>query len=199
MIRTEAAKHKKPFFLKVFLNTYKIGNSTFDEHLPTALAATQTNLGTTDYKVVKLDEFVGALKTAINFQDDFVYKSILWGVGPAGASLNVASNKATLSSGTNTYGLMDQSVTVDVAKYPYISINVPRIDAGANWTVNVYDGTTTWRMPSGGNTATGTFNYDIRAATGWATGIHTFDFQIAVNGTNKSMDIDWVRIGSIQN
>ncbi|WP_256760862.1 GxGYxYP domain-containing protein [Cohnella sp. WQ 127256] len=199
MIRTEANKHKKPFFLKVFLNTYKFGNSTFDEHLPTAIKQVADNLGTTDYKVVKLDEFVGAFKSGINFQDDFVYKSRLWGVGPSGASLTVANGKATLSSGANTFGLMYQPVKVDVAKHKYISISVPRIDSGANWTVNIFDGTTTWRLPNGGSTSTGTFNFDIQAATGWTTGVKSFDIQVAVNGSGKSVDVDWLRIGSIQN
>jgi len=198
MIRAEASKHQKPFFLKVFLNTYKFGNSVFDEHLPTAIKQVADNLGTTDYKVVKLDEFVGAFKTGINFQDDFVYKSRLWGHDPA-TTFNVANGKATISSGSNTYGLIYQPVKVDIAKHKYISINVPRLDSGASWTVNIYDGTTTWRLPNGGSTSTGTFNFDIQAATGWTTGTKSFDIQVVVNGQGKSADIDWLRIGSIQN
>ena len=199
LIRAEAAKHKKPFFLEVFVHTYPSVGPSFDWKLPTALKAVADNLDPADYKIVKLDEFVGALKTAVNFQDDFVYQSTLWGYGPTGAGLSVANGKATLSSGTNAYGLMNQSVTVDVAQHPYISINIPRIDPGATWTVNIYDGTTTWRLPNGGSSSTGTFNFDIRGATGWTSGTKTFYIEIAVNGIGKSIDVDWLRIGSVQN
>lgn len=203
LIRTEAQKHKKPFFLKVTPWTYKNGTE-FDYNLPTKLKQVADLLGTNDYKVVKLDEFVGALKKSISFQDDFVYKSILWEYGGpnGGVTLSVNSEKATLNSGGSSYGLMYQTATVDLSMHKYVQINVPAVSSGASWFVSIYDkygSGQTYYMPSGGTTQTGTFTYDITSVTGW-TGTKKFEIQVGVQGgTNKSIQIDWLRIGSVTN
>ncbi len=200
LITAEAQKHEKPYFLKVYINTYRIG-SEFDQHLPTKLKETSDLLGNTDYKVVKLDEFVSALKTATAYQDDFAYKSVNWEYGGSnnGVSMIVNSGQVTLSNGpADTWGLMTQTVNADVSQTPYFQINVTSFTGGA-WSLAIadkYGSGQTYYLPA--NTGTGTYSYDIRDYTGWE-GLKKFDLQIHVQGENTSLKSDWVRITSILN
>ena len=54
-------------------------------------------------------------------------------------------------------------------------------------------------MPVGGTAQTGTFTYDITTVTGWS-GTKKFEIQVGVQGgTNKSVNVDWLRVGSVTN
>ena len=95
----------------------------------------------------------------------------------------------------DTWGLMEQTVTIDLAKTPKLSINVTTVSTNAKWAMKVDDGKTSYYLQSD-NSRTGKFNYDIHARTAW-TGSKTFKIQVfPLGGPGCYLDIEYMRFGN---
>jgi len=96
---------------------------------------------------------------------------------------------------SDTWGLMEQTVTLDLTKTPKLAINITTISNNAKWALKVDDGKTSYYMQSD-NSRTGKFVFDLRARTGWS-GSKTFKIQVfPLGGPGCYLDIEYMRFGN---
>lgn len=95
----------------------------------------------------------------------------------------------------DTWGLMEQTITIDLSKTPKLAINVTTVSNNAKWALKIDDGKTSYYLQSD-NSRTGKFVYDLHARTGWS-GSKAFKIQIfPLGGPGCYLDIEYMRFGN---
>lgn len=113
----------------------------------------------------------------------------------AGSSIGIASDgaQATLSLGGTDYSNVSKSFTVDVSADPLLSITVP--ETSGKWSLKVNDTSDAGKdiELQHDSSATGTFTYNLKDATGWS-GSKTFRVVLYQIGANTYSVFDQFRI-----
>ncbi len=191
LIIQEAEKHEKPYFLKITPHTYRNGTE-FDSQLATTLYEAVQLLSHDSYKVVKLDEFVGALKYSISFQEDFVYKSNLW--NNAG-NFTVTNGVATIYGSTNGTAI-SQSITVNATKHATLCCKVNEISQGSEVQFFAVSSNGTSIPLSTAISAPGEYSFDLQGIETWS-GLQTITLVVVFSGdVNQTLAIDYIKIGN---
>jgi hypothetical protein len=121
-----------------------------------------------------------------------------WNVG-ANASISTSGGIATVTNTSGDYGsVYKNGVTYNVDTYPSLKVVIPEVGAGAQWVLQVNDGTTTYYVQTNNGLA-GTYYYNLKNITGWS-GTKTMTFYLlAIGGSGKYFTIDDITAYSTDN
>ncbi|MBN1595802.1 hypothetical protein JW933_07745, partial [candidate division FCPU426 bacterium] len=111
-----------------------------------------------------------------------------------------ASRAVVSRTGEDTWGkVLSPGQNVDVSAYPYLEINIAALSAAVSWKLGIQETEGSWQhwTLQESSLSTGTFVYDLGAATGWG-GTHNFKVEIIVEGAaGENIELEYLQIISM--
>ena len=119
----------------------------------------------------------------------------LWATTKANVSID-GNLVRVEETGAKNYGAVILSVELDLDKYPYLEIDIPRIDKEARWNLHVRDMQGNDFCLQNPTSSTGIFRYDLTSSPGWS-GRRKAKLFLWVRGEGKSVYFRSIRLINI--